>query len=141
MTEVEFLSLNAEILEAAGAVTTTTLTLIFGYLAGLYFFLGRAPRFIRLMGFVFFSIALAWTWGGQMSLINLVNGALGRADLSISEGATYVFLENDSLAFWVTWMGNARVSINGIFIFVWVTFFYATFLYNWNQHERPRGPV
>jgi len=138
MTEVEFLSLNAEILEAAGAVTATTLTLIFGYLAGLYFFLGRAPRFIRSMGFVFFTIALMWMWGGQLTIIQLIQSTLGRADIAISEGTTYVFLTNDQMAFWTRWSEFALLGLNGITIFVWVTFFYATFLYDWDRHVPPQ---
>jgi len=137
MTEVEFMNLNAQILEAAGSVTATTLTLIFGYLAGLYFFLGRAARFIRLMGFVFFTIALAWMWGGQLGLITLIASTMGRADLAISEGTTYVFLTNEQLGFWTSWIELATVGLNGITIFVWVTFFYATFFYNWDRHTGP----
>jgi len=138
MTEIEFLNLNAQILEAAGAVTATTITLIFGYLAGLYFFLGRAPRLIRSMGFIFFTIALMWMWGGQINIINLIDSMLGRADLAISEGTTYVFLTNETMLFWTQWATYAKLGLNGIFVFVWVSFLYATFLYDWDRHEMPR---
>ncbi len=139
MTEVEFLNLNAQILEAAGAVTATSLTLIFGYLAGLYFFLGRAPRTIRILGFAFMTIALAWSWAGQVGIVQIVESAFGRADIAISEGATYVYLTNDRLSFWINWMSNAHVVMNVVFIFIWLSFLYATFFYNWRRHDLPQS--
>lgn len=141
MTEVEFLNLNAQILEAAGAVTATSLTLIFGYLAGLYFFLGRAPRTIRILGFAFMTIALVWSWAGQVSILQVVEGTLGRADIAISEGATYVYLTNDRLSFWINWMSSAQVVLNAVFVFVWISFLYATFFYNWRRHDPPQGQI
>jgi len=138
MTEIEFLNLNAQILEAAGAVTATTITLIFGYLAGLDFFLGRAPRLIRSMGFIFLTIAMMWMWAGQINIITITASTLGRADLAISEGTTYVFLTNEAMSFWTQWTTYAKLALNGIFVFVWVSFFYATFIYKWDQHDPPR---
>ena len=90
------------------------------------------------MGFIFFTIAMMWMWAGQINIITLTESTLGRADLAISEGTTYVFLTNEAMSFWTQWTIYAKLALNGMFVFVWVSFFYATFIYKWDQHDAPR---
>ena len=139
MTEHEFMNLGAQAIESAGVVTATSFTLVFGYLAGLYFFVSRAPWFVKVVAFGFFTVCLVWMWAGLMGVLWLVTGLFQRAEVSISEGHTYVALTDAQLVFWLNFNDMASVGLNFVMGFTWLALFYATFFYKWHKDEQPAG--
>ncbi len=77
MTEAQILEGLWDALGAIIAIVSLFLGMVSGYLAALYFFLGRAPFFLRVMAFGLLSIALAFLGGIMLVVQTMQNGLLG----------------------------------------------------------------
>jgi len=133
MTEIEFMNLSAQVLESSGVVTATSFTLVFGYLAGLYFFVGRAPFVVRSLAFAFFSVCMMWMWAGLFAVVTLIRTMMQTAEISISTGHTYVGMSDQMLVFWMNYNDAAMMGLNAIIGLTWLSLLYATFFFKWDR--------
>lgn len=150
MTEAEILQISFHANEAVTSLFSVFFGMVSAYIAGLYFFINRAPVTIKLiaftllsMGFLFIGQAMS---GIELRILGLVRawGELNATatgipqlnnpllpvpvrDLLESYGVVIPAYEGNRLGIYFGW---------GLSMLVYLALFYATFVYRWPE---PRG--
>lgn len=151
MTEADILALSFAGNEAVADLFSIFFTIVSAYLAGLYFFIGRAPLFVKVMafalltfGFLFIGQSMA---GIEMRILGLVTAwealpqtASGIAHLTnpalpapltdafASVGLPVDITDGNRFGMYVGW---------ALSMSVYLTLLFATFFYRWPD---PRDP-
>ncbi len=149
MTEAEILQLSFTANEAVTSLFSVFFGMVSAYIAGLYFFINRAPVTIKIiaftlltMGFLFIGQAMsgieirilglvrAWTELGDTStgIARLNNPVLPVPvkDLLDGYGVKMAGYEGDRLGIYMGW---------GLSMLVYLALFYATFFYRWTDRR------
>lgn len=138
MTEADLLALANDGTETTIQLVSTAFAIVSAYIAGLFFFLGRAPFLLRFVSFCLLSITLAFF------------GLLAFGLFGVLEGADAAWRALPETATGVTSLGGERPpALRGFSIYevtvllgfsafalVYVAMAYMTFIYRWRA---PRG--
>lgn len=135
MTEAEILQGLFASIDTVVNLFSTFLAIVFAYVAGLYFFLNRAPVLLKLLGYALLTIGLAFVGTAglmQQQLQVELLGAWSRLDspsialdalrnpIALTLPAGLSFYEIGILTAWVTAVG------------MYLGLGYMTFIYRWN---------
>ena len=145
MTEAEILQLSFTANEAVTSLFSVFFGMVSAYIAGLYFFINRAPVAIKMIAFALLTMGFLFI-GQAMSGIEVRILGLVRAWAELQETATGITELNnpilptpvrDLLAGYgvqvASYEGN-RLGIYsgwGLSMLVYLALFYATFVYRW----------
>lgn len=77
MSEAEILEGLFNAIQAVMTIVSTFFAIVSGYLAALFFFLGRAPFALRLLAFVLLTIALLFLGGTAAVIQTMQDGLFG----------------------------------------------------------------
>lgn len=147
MTEAEILQLSFAANEAVADLFAIFFTIVSAYLAGLFFFIGRAPLMLKTIafglltfGFLFIGQAMS---GIEMRILGLVQAwtalpstvtgivHLNNPTLPVpimdalhASGHQIALYDGNRLGIYVGW---------GLSALVYLALFYATFLYRWDD--------
>ncbi len=133
MTETELLDLAIEATDNILQILSVAFGLVSAYIAGLYFFLNRAPFALRLAAFVLLSIGLAFLGVVAFGVHGILVGmdAAWRGLPATASGITSVGGERPA------WLGGlsvyeAAVLLGfAVFALVYLALAYVTFIYRW----------
>lgn len=139
MTEAEILQSLFASIDVVVSLFSTFLAIVFAYVAGLYFFLNRAPLLLKLLGYVLFSVGLAFVGTAalmQQRLQEELFGAWGKLpNPSVSLGVLRSPTEQPlplGLSFYEIGIAIAWTAALGMYFGLG----YMTFFYRWSSRER-----
>lgn len=143
MTESDILQ---NLFSAIGAILTVFslfFAIVSGYVAALYFFLGRAPVLLRAMAFMLMSIGLVFLGGTATVIGRMQDGLFAAWDRLERPIVPLQDLRNPvpgmQLAGGIT-QQEIGVAIGWVAaVTVYLALFYMTFLYRWPGGESPRS--
>lgn len=135
MSEPDLMSLAVEGIESVLSLVSTAFAIISAYIAGLYFFLSRAPIGLRIAGFSLLTISLIFLGMMALGLYGLLNGAdVAWRDLAnTASGVTSLGGERPE---WFLGLSVAEASLSiGFLAFgaVYAALAYMTFVYRWAE--------
>lgn len=136
MSEAELTQQLFNAIDTVLTVFSLFFTLVSGYLAALYLFLGQAPFMLRLVAFALLSIGLVFLGGVAMTVQNIQNGLfvawgkLPASTISLAQLRNPVMVAAVQDHGWS--MQEAGVAIGwGVAICVYFALAYLTFVYRW----------
>jgi len=126
--------------QALATLMAVTITLVFGYLAGLYFFLKQTGVVVRLFAHIMVLVALLYLWMGFSGTIAIASFVADQFLEAIQAGAiSPTGLEHYSNV-GVRFAGQGGYTpvlwlTNVVAVFLVVTLTYLAFFFNWRAHE------
>lgn len=149
MTEAEILQLSFSANEAVTNLFSTFFAIVSAYLAGLYFFIHKAPATMKLIAFLLLTIGFVFIGqamsGIEMRILGLVKAwdglgetATGIAqlnnpslpiplrDMLAATGLQFAVYDGNRLGIYLGW---------ALSLLVYVALFYATFIYSWRKND------
>ncbi len=148
MTEAEILQLSFSANEAVTNLFSTFFAIVSAYLAGLYFFIHKAPTTMKLIAFLLLTIGFVFIGqamsGIELRILGLVKawGDLEQTttgipqlnnpslpipvrDVLAANGMQVAVYDGNRLGIYVGWV---------LSLLVYLALFYATFIYNWRKN-------
>lgn len=125
--------------QALGSLIAVTISLVFGYMAGLYFFVRKTRMVVRLFAHIIVLISLLYVWAGFTGTIASGNfiadqfresmeaGVISETGAQNYEGAGFGLASDGYTP--MLWLTN----IVGVFLIVALT--YLAFFFNWRAQE------
>lgn len=140
MSESEILQGLFSAITGVLAVVSLFVGIVSGYLAGLYFFLGRAPFLLRLVAFLLLSFVLMFL-GGVVLVVQIMQDGLLQAWAKVPAPAIGALdLRNPLPIRWVLKLSQQETGVAlgwCVGIAVYLALAYMTFLHRWPE---PRDP-
>jgi len=142
-TQVYLTAADAEIFivanQALGSLMAVTMTLVFGYLAGLYFFLHKTGIIVRLFAHTMVLIALLYVWVGFSGTIASGNFITEQFVEAVQAGvisqAGLQHYQNAGLGAAASGYTPVMWLTNIVAVFLVVALTYLAFFFNWRAHE------
>jgi len=142
-TQVYLTAADAEIFittnQALGSLMAVTMTLVFGYLAGLYFFLNKTGIVVRLFAHVMVLIALVYVWAGFSGTIATGNFVMDQFVEAVQAGVIsqtgLEHYQNSGLGAAASGYTPVMWLTNIVAVFLVVALTYLAFFFNWRAHE------
>ena len=143
MTEAEILQSLFASVEAVVNLFSTFLAIVFAYVAGLYFFLNRAPVMLKVLAYALFSIGLAFVGTAAIMQQRLQEQLFGAWDKLPTPTLSLEGLRNPiaqslplSVSFYEIGIAIAWVAALGMYLGLG----YMTFLYHWKPSDMVQSP-
>ncbi len=125
--------------QALGSLMAVTMTLVFGYLAGLYFFLNKTGIIVRLFAHIMVLISLLYMWTGFSGTIASGNFITDQFVEAVQAGVIsqtgLEHFQNAGLGAAASGYTPIMWLTNIVAIFLVVTLTYLAFFFNWRAHE------
>jgi hypothetical protein len=142
MTEAEILQSLFASVDAVVNLFSTFLAIVFAYVAGLYFFLNRAPMVLKLLGYALLTIGLAFVGAAALMQQKLQEELLGAWAKLPTPTISLDLLSNPvphALPVGVSFyeIGIAIAWITGLGMYLGLG--YMTFFYRWNSSSSTRN--
>jgi hypothetical protein len=153
MTEAEILQLSFSANEAVASLFSIFFAIVSAYIAGLYFFIHRAPTMLKVIAFALLTIGFLFI-GQSMSGIEVRILGLVEAWEGLQVKTTGLEKLNNPIfpvpaQDFLDWAGIKVMAYDGnragiytgwsVSMLAYVALFYATFVYRWPVNEQPGG--
>lgn len=133
MTEGELLDLAVSSTDTILQLVSTGFAFVSAYIAGLFFFLGKAPFALRFMGFALLSVALAFLGVVALGLLGILVGAddAWRELTNTATGVTSLGGERPAFLLGISvYEGGALLGF-AAFGLLYLALLYLTFFFRW----------
>ncbi|MFN3869812.1 MAG: hypothetical protein ACK4MF_12210 [Hyphomicrobiaceae bacterium] len=134
MNEADILQSLFDAITAVLTVFSMFFAIISGYVAALYFFLGRAPLLLRLTAFGLLSIGLVFLGGTATVIGRLQEGLFAAWDRLERPVVPLHDLRNPIPGLDLAGMSQQQLGVGigwGVAVTVYLALFYLTFVYRW----------
>ncbi len=138
MTEAEILNGLFSALQAIMTVVSLFFAIVSGYIAALYFFLGRAPFFLRSLAFSLLTIGLVFLGGTALVIQSMQEGLLTAWGNLSSPVIAVVDLRNPLPIQANMELSQQQLGVGmgwAVGITVYLALAYLTFLYDWSTNS------
>lgn len=142
MSEADILQSMFDAIDAVLVVFSTFFAIVSGYVAALFFFLARAPVFLRTVAFSLLSIGFVFLGGTAAVIQKLQNGLFSAWDRLEHPIVPLHDLRNPVPDVDVAGLTQQELGVVigwGVAISVYLALFYLTFLYRWPSEIMQRG--
>ncbi|MGD9668186.1 MAG: hypothetical protein AB7U75_03915 [Hyphomicrobiaceae bacterium] len=134
MNEAEILQNMFDAIDAVLVVFSTFFAIVSGYVAALFFFLARAPVFLKTVAFSLLSIGLVFLGGTATVIQKLQDGLFGAWDRLERPIVPLQDLRNPVPGMHVAGLTQQELGVAigwAVAVAVYLALFYLTFLYRW----------
>ena len=134
MTEAEIVGGLFEVIDKVLVIFSTLFAIVSGYVAALFFFLGRAPFLLKTVAFSLLSIGLFFLGGTTIVIQNMQEGLLSAFERLKNPTLVLGDLRNPVAEFNNFDMSQQEVGVAAgwaVAVAVYLMLFYLTFIYRW----------
>ncbi|MBL8565647.1 MAG: hypothetical protein JNM89_08025 [Hyphomicrobiaceae bacterium] len=143
MNETDILQNLFNAIAAVLTVFSLFFAIISGYVAALYFFLGRAPMMLRVVAFGLLSIGLVFLGGTATVVGRLQDGLFAAWDRIERPIVPLQDLRNPIPGLHVAGITQQEIGVGigwAVAIAVYLALFFLTFVYRWPTPDHPPAP-
>ena len=142
MSEADIIQSLFDVIDSVLVVFSTFFAIVSGYVAALFFFLGRAPLMLRTLAFSLLSIGLAFL-GGTVTVIQTLQEGLFGAWAKVENPTVAVRdLRNPVPGLELAGLSQQEIGVGigwVVAVAVYLALFYLTFLYRWPDETAVRA--